>query len=458
MTPNTLLRVDRLGLNNFRCFADCTIDLHEELTVFVAENGLGKTAILDAIGIALGVFVDAVAGTRHQGFDRADVRLVKSDTGDMAPALPTAFAAAGYVAGQPLRWSRALQKYSLRARSSTKDAKDLVLAAKHLRESLEVSDEKSLDGTSTLPLVAFYGTGRLWSEHRLTEGKKRYAIDPSGRVSGYTDCLSSSSSFKGVIAWYENKMSEIGDPKFARELSRNVPLVTAVQEAVRIVLEPTGWSELNWGHEQRSLMVKHPKYGRLPLSALSDGVRNMIGLIADIAHRCARLNPHLSEDVARQTPGVLLIDEVDMHLHPRWQQLVVGLLQKAFPAMQMILSTHSPHVLSTVDSDSIRVIRLKDGMGVLQRPAFQTRGVESADVLAKVMDVDPVPQVEQAQWLTDYRAFVQTGEHESVAAQTLWEKLVNHFGKEHPVLTEVETLRRLQEFKRENKLPFEGRS
>ena len=64
-------------------------------------------------------------------------------------------------------------------------------------------------------------------------------------------------------------------------------------------------------------MVKHPKYGRLPLSALSDGVRNMIGLIADIAHRCARLNPHLSEDVARQTPGVLLIDEVDMHLHPR---------------------------------------------------------------------------------------------------------------------------------------------
>ena len=96
-------------------------------------------------------------------------------------------------------------------------------------------------------------------------------------------------------------------------------------------------------------MVEHPEYGRLPLSSLSDGVRNMIALIADIAHRCARLNPHLSEEAARQTPGVLLIDEVDMHLHPRWQQLVVDLLRKAFPSLQIILSTHSPHVLSTVE-------------------------------------------------------------------------------------------------------------
>ena len=77
------------------------------------------------------------------------------------------------------------------------------------------------------------------------------------------------------------------------------------------------------------------------ISILSDGVRNMIALVADIARRCASLNPHLNEAAARLTPGVLLIDEVDMHLHPRWQQLVVGLLQNAFPAMQMILSTHS---------------------------------------------------------------------------------------------------------------------
>ena len=455
MTSTKLLRLDRLALRNFRCFADCTIDLHEELTVFVAENGRGKTAILDAIGIALGMFVDAVAGTRHQGFDRTVVRLVKADKGAMAPELPTEFAADGYVDGQPLHWSRALRKYTLRARSSTKDAKSLVLAAQHLSESLKASDGQSLGGKSTLPLVAFYGTGRLWSEHRLTEGKKRYAIDASGRISGYTDCLSSSSSFKGVIAWYENKMRQIRDPKFARELSRNVPLVRAVQEAVRVVLEPTGWRELNWGHEQRSLMVEHPEYGRLPLSALSDGVRNMIALIADIAHRCARLNPHLSDEAARQTSGVLLIDEVDMHLHPRWQQLVVDLLRKAFPTLQIILSTHSPHVLSTVNKESIRVIRLQDGESSIQTPILQTRGVMSADILATIMGVDPVPQIEEASWLSSYRAQIEDGGAENHEAQELRAKLISHFGAAHPLIVDCDRLIRFQAFRLKRKEPGE---
>jgi predicted ATP-binding protein involved in virulence len=455
MTSTKLLRLDRLALRNFRCFADCTIDLHEELTVFVAENGRGKTAILDAIGIALGMFVDAVAGTRHQGFDRTDVRLVKADTGAMSPELPTEFAADGYVDGQTLHWSRALQKYTLRARSSTKDARNLVLAAQRLSQRLTVLDGQNAGGASTLPLVAFYGTGRLWSEHRLTESKKRYAKDVSGRISGYTDCLSSSSSFKGVVAWYENKMSEIGDPKFARELSKNVPLVTAVQEAVRVVLEPTGWRELNWGHEQRSLTVEHPEYGRLTLSALSDGVRNMIALIADIAHRCARLNPHLNEEAARQTSGVLLIDEVDMHLHPRWQQLVVDLLRKAFPALQIMLSTHSPHVLSTVNKESIRVIRLQDGNSSIQTPILQTRGVMSADVLATIMGVDPVPQIEEASWLSRYRAFIEDGEGESREAEELRAKLISHFGETHPLIVDCDRLIRFQAFRLKRKEPGE---
>ena len=459
MTTSTLLRVDRLRLRNFRCFAECAIELHQRLTVLVAENGRGKTAVLDALGIALGPFVDTVAGTGQvRGFDSADVRLVRGENGAMEPALPTEFAADGYVAGQAIHWSRALRSYGLRARMTNKEAESLRHAAQILRTSAEGFPGEKDVVPPILPLVAFYGTGRLWSEHYLTEGKRKYVVAANGRMSGYTDCLSSSSSFKGVVAWYENKSNETRDPRFKAELPRNLPLLAAVKEATRVVLAPTGWCDLDWDFEKKSLVVGHPDYGRLPLAALSDGVRNMIALIADIARRCASLNPHLSGAAAQQTPGVLLIDEVDMHLHPRWQQLVIGLLQEAFPAMQMILSTHSPHVLSTVDADSIRVIRLSNGHGIPEIPVFQTRGVESADILAKVMDVDPVPQVEQACWLSDYRALVQTAEHESPVARGLWNKLVAHFGEEHPVLAEVETLRRLQEFKRANKLPLQGGS
>ena len=174
----------------------------------------------------------------------------------------------------------------------------------------------------------------------------------------------------------------------------------------------------------------------------------MIALVADVAHRCVRLNPQFGLEAARRTPGVLLIDEVDMHLHPGWQQEVIGLLTQAFPLVQLIVTTHSPQVLSTVDRDSIQMISVENGVGTLRKPEHQTRGVESADVLAKVMGVHTVPRVEEALWLSAYRALVQEGHDQSPRAIALHHRLINHFGDEHPVMHEVATLRRLQEFKR----------
>lgn len=461
MTTPSNLRVDRLGLRNFRCFAECSIELHPQLTVLVAENGRGKTAVLDALGIALGLFVDTIAGTRQlHGFDRTDVRLVRGENGAMAPSLPTEFVADGYVAGQALHWRRSLMGYSLRARTTTRDADNLRHEAQQLRDRVEDDVADRANKPVLLPLVAFYGTGRLWSEHRLTEAKRTYVGSVSERLSGYTDCPSPSSSFKGMVDWYEKKMHEIGAAQFSTELPTNLRLIEAVREAVRVGLEPTGWCKLLWNNEQtqKSLAVEHPDYGQLPLSALSDGVRNMIALIADIAQRCARLNPHLSEEAAQQTPGVLLIDEVDMHLHPRWQQQVIDLLRKAFPSLQMIASTHSPHVLSTVDKESIRVIRLQEGRGFTETPTLQTRGVESADVLASIMGVDPIPHVEEAQWLNDYRALIQQHLLDTMEAKALRTRLEEHFGNEHPVILECDRMIRLERFKQTLPHPLNQKS
>ena len=191
------------------------------------------------------------------------------------------------------------------------------------------------------------------------------------------------------------------------------------------------------------------------MSVLSDGVRTMIALVADIAYRCASMNPHLSSEAARQTPGVILIDEVDMHLHPRWQQKVVELLRKTFPALQMILTTHSPHVLSTVDKESIRVIHLRDGLGVVETPVFQTRGVESAEVLASVMGVDPIPQVEEARSLSHYRALIEDGLANDLVTQSLRQKLTSHFGESHPLILDCDRLIRFQNFRVKKKKPPE---
>jgi predicted ATP-binding protein involved in virulence len=450
------LRIDHLHLQSFRCFSDCAIGLHENLTVLVAENGQGKTAILDCLGDAVEVYVDALTGARQfHALKLSDVHLVQGPDGAMTPSPPTGFSAGGQINGEEIHWAREIKTYGRQSRSSTKGVEDLKQAASRVGQSVRNYIDGQADNPPILPLVAFYGTGRLWNENDVNESRKKRFPIPQGRISGYADCLSSKASFGGLLAWFENAMSETGDPRFSRKLSENLALLEAVRNATKIVLAPTKWEQLSWNAEHRRLDVKHPEYGVLPLSALSDGVRNMIALVADIARRCATLNPHFGEEAAEKTPGLLLVDEVDMHLHPSWQQLVIDLLRKAFPSLQMVLTTHSPHVLSTVDKDSIRVISLRGSQGIVETPTFQTRGVESADVLASIMRVDPVPQLGEAQLLSQYRALIEDGYAERDDAQALRSRLVAHFSETHPVIIECDRLIRFQNFKVKRSRPEE---
>lgn len=457
------LRLDEIEVANYRCFGQCDVRFHPKLTVFVAENGQGKTALLDAVAIALGPVVDHLVGTRlSAGVAADDVRRVPNADGEMEFSVPTELSARGLVDGERLRWAVRKTSHSPRGRTSTKDLKLLRSRTDAMRMRLDHYAREERELPPPLPLIAYYGTGRLWAEERLTAARRHRDVTVLGRLGGYQDFASSASSFKTFSAWYGDMALQARSGTLAAVSSSENPIrfLSCVRRAVSVVLEPTGWTTIDWEwpapHQKAAsqlpseghLVVEHKVHGRHPLSRLSDGVRNTVALVADVARRCVRLNPQFGEDAAHRTPGVLLIDEVDMHLHPGWQQEVVGLLQDAFPLVQLIVTTHSPQVLSTVDRESIRVITVDDGLAVLRQPMYQTRGVESADVLARVMGVHSVPRVKEARWLSHYRALLQEGKEESPAAVELWERLVDHFGGEHPLMLEVETLRRLQEFKR----------
>lgn len=452
-----MLHLDELTLRNFRCFAECEVNLHRKLTVLVAENGRGKTAILDAIRMTLGLLVDAIADTKqYQDFDGRNVRLQLNSDGAMTPVLPIEIIADGLVEAELFRCNWPPKKQTrTRSPQGTEAVRTIPSIGQGIRDRLKSYDVKGPDQPSTLPSAVFFGTGRFAIEppqkgKRVTARPPRLYDDPKlDRLRGYFGCLSPSTSLASFVARYYGRVKAL---KLVTALAyrpddRPEKLLSAVREAVKIVLEPTGWKELDWSHELEELVVEHADGSKLPLSVLSDGIRSMIALVGDIALRCGELNPHLGESAARLTPGILLIDEVDMHLHPGWQQLVVDLLQKAFPAMQMIVSTHSPHVLSTVDVESIRVIRLRDSQGSLETPKFQTRGVESADVLAAIMGVDPVPQVEEARLLSRYRSLIEDGKAETPDALALRAMLVDHFTAQHPLILDCDRLIRFQAFK-----------
>ena len=186
----------------------------------------------------------------------------------------------------------------------------------------------------------------------------------------------------------------------------------------------------------------------MPVEILSDGVRNAISMVADLAFRAYKLNPHLGANAALETPGVALIDEVDMFLHPSWQQTIIASLRKAFPKVQFIVTTHSPQVLSTVNRECIRLLgRAPTGKWFAVLPDQELKGVESELALLDAMHVNPIPPIAEAQWLADYTAKIETGSHEDATGLALREKLVTLYGAHHPVILDADRLIRFQAFK-----------
>ncbi|WP_258313038.1 AAA family ATPase [Alteromonas sp. KUL49] len=167
----------------------------------------------------------------------------------------------------------------------------------------------------------------------------------------------------------------------------------------------------------------------------SQGQHVFISMIADIARKLVVLNPNLENPLHGQ--GIVLIDEIELHLHPKWQQDIVGALVNTFPNIQFIVTTHSPQVLSTVDKSCVRYF-VSDENGNIHCPSprFQTKGVRSADILAEIMGTSPIPDIEEARKVDEFARLLLNRQKDR--AITLLKDLERHFGSDHPVLTDCQ--------------------
>ena len=445
------MRFKQLSLENFRHLAHFETTLDEHLTVLVARNGQGKTTVLDALAVLLGSFVGAFDMGKGRHIERSDARYRRQgDDAEREQQYPVRVAATltGLEEDQFTLVARELT--GPKNRTTVKEAAPLAQHGKALMQ--QVRDMESV----TLPLVSYYGTGRLWRTHK---NLKRKAVLSESRTLGYEDCLTSASNYlqlqewmgKATLATLQQNELKKGEP------SRLVGQLNAVLRAVDKVLDAEGWSGIHYSLTHEELAMQQAGQGILPVSLLSDGVRTMVSMVADMAWRCAKLNPHLGADAAKETPGIVLIDEVDLHLHPAWQQRVIQSLVATFPRVQFIVTTHSPQVLTTVSRECIRLIdtqwdeEREEWAWTAIEPDFQTRGVASVETLSRIMGIDPVPDVEEARLLDEYRQRVEQGQEESDSAKALHSRLIQHFGADHPVMVECERLRRFQAMKRRMK-------
>lgn len=335
------MRFASLRLSNFRCFAQYELRLAPQLTLLIGNNGAGKTALLDALSIAAGSFLLGVQGQRSRPIGRDDIRRVDFTVGQTPTrefSGPVVVAATGLVNGsESIDWSRELA--SENSRTTRKSAASIQSAARGLAERVRKGDR-----SVTLPVIAYYGTGRLWRRLRASEKKIR---TPESRLKGYADCLNPASDQKAFFRWF--KTNELA----ALQKSEKRHVLEAVRESV-IAMIPDSL-RVYWDIDWDELRVNYNAAGKersVPFAHLSDGYRNMAGMIADIAYRMATLNPHLQSGAIRETPGIVLIDEIDLHLHPNWQREVLGRLTSTFPKVQFVATTHSPFIIQSLHDAS----------------------------------------------------------------------------------------------------------
>lgn len=428
------LNIETLRLRDYRCFEAIDIDFHPTLTVLIASNGAGKTSILDAIAVAFGPYVGAFDEGIGAHFGPSDIRLSRvretaSSEMEYAPQ-GVRMEATGFIPGslidsisgdQPsTTWRRSLSGPT-KAKTTIKDAKELINYGKRQQEAVRTP------GTETiLPLLAYYGTGRLWQQKKLTDAK----LPRTSRTIGYADCLDPGSSYKSFVAWFRYWNLNAKEAKIKAQEQGKVHASTefdgyiqSVSDAVNTCLAAADWKDITYSFSLDALVAHHDVHGELPVELLSDGIRNMIGMVADIAFRATKLNPQLGSAAARQTPGVVLIDEVDMHLHPEWQQVILQSLTDAFPKLQFIVTTHSPQVLSTVKRENIRILE-RDESGYRARiPDFSPLAHESGDALAKVMGTHREPPLPLQDSIRQFEQLVRAGQEQAAEAQQLRAKL-----------------------------------
>ena len=448
-------RLDKLELENFRCFSKIQIEFDEKLTVIVALNGGGKTTVLDAACFGWQFFLQGIELEQSAKTIRdTDIRRTRSQDGAMVPMKPVSLSGSSFIGGKSVDWS-VDKGQTLAKNTSSRADEDIREAGRVLRLATQAYAEHTSASPPTLPAIGYYGTGRLWAAQKITKARRKNVKADNSPTSGYDQCLSPSSHFAIFEVWFERYSREAQQERMSEKQSPHRPAdkLKAVVNAVDALLKPVGWRSLAFDFTDETIVAEHPVHGRLPVSTLSDGIRVIIGLVGDIAHRCVRLNPHFGADAAKLTPGVIMIDEVDMHLHPEWQQLILGALTDAFPHIQFIITTHSPQVLTTVKRESIRILAQdEDGIWSAAMPDEETKGVESATVLASVMGVDPVPNVPEAAELSRYRQMIQLHQQESVDAKDLRQKLDAHFGPRHHLMLDCDRMIRLAQFKA--KLPM----
>ncbi|MCC5805067.1 MAG: AAA family ATPase [Opitutales bacterium] len=369
------MHLQTLELTNFRCFRSAKVNFAKSVTIMFAENGHGKSSILDALAIAFDEVVKHHVTGR--GGARGNVALRRED---VRIGEDSATVAIGVRADRKFdfEWSDSIQiEGPAKTRHSQGKRPD------DLKSYLERQwNGETLDDA---PLAVFYRAHRAF-RHRTDP--KNFKLRAFESKNAFENALDASAGFEAIQHWfYQVENEELREKDRRRDFDYEDPKLSAVRRAIRGMIPEAGRMGFEAGSTGLSIEWIDTA-GRLFLDQLSDGYRTILAMAMDLAVRLVLANPKHEDPLSAQC--IVLVDEIDLHLHPRWQQRIIGDLCRTFPGAQWVFTTHSPQVLSTVRPESL--LRLRDG-GIEPVTGLHTYGVQSHRVLNEIMEVAARPNI-----------------------------------------------------------------
>ena len=337
------MKIERIKLKNFRGYKDLELHFNDNFNLIIGDNGSGKTAVLEALTVAMGAFFLGIRNVDSRHISYQDIH-IRSFENSEEYLFPVTVEATGEINHQKLKWTRELNGIKNRTTS---------LKANSIKQLAQDFDSKIRKGEQiNLPLLVYYATGRLFDKIRNKELEKKEKRQIASRFRSYDRCLDAKSTYKQFVRWFKGKeLAKIQkrSEEVNFELVRNA-IIANIPDCENIFYEFDP-------DKQQGIKVRLSDGQTLPFHSLSDGTRNYLAIIGDMAYKCVVLNPHLKEKALAQTRGIVLIDELDLHLHPEWQQKIIHSLRNTFPNVQFIVTSHSPFLIQETAENQLIILK-----------------------------------------------------------------------------------------------------
>lgn len=360
-----------LQLKNYRCFKDLTIEFDPGFNAVVGVNGSGKTSLLHGLADAYALVVQGFGGSRTEVLAPANTRIESVRSKDAVlfePRFPVQLCARGVRNRRDFEWQleRMSQKFSL--------------GSSELGPGLK--REHLLDDESKYPIFAYLRAARGWLAPVASANP--IAVTRESRLDAFLGCFDAAANAGALIAWVTAKSLErlqsavAAGVKFDEVQNDELYFVNAA-----LCRAINGFRSIRFDFHQKAVLISWEDQAKDEtfFEQLSDGQRGFISIVADIARRACLLNPMLGPHRALdETPGLVLIDELDLHLHPRWQREIPIQLKRTFPCIQFICTTHAPQILGELQPEEIILLRPENAT----HPSV-SYGLDASQVLEEIM-------------------------------------------------------------------------